>query len=71
MEGEANALVGSGKLFGMAGVLMALCCLAGPAILGAAASAAIGSVLGIAAAVVIAGAAVLLLRRWSGGSNAW
>lgn len=70
MEGEANAPARSGKFFGVAGVLMALCCLAGPAILGAAAGAAIGNVLGIAAAVVIAGAAVLLLRRWRGGDKA-
>ena len=56
MEGEANAPGRSGKFFGLAGVLMALCCLAGPAVLGAAA--------------VIAGAAVLLLRHWRGGGNA-
>lgn len=70
MQGEANAAGRSGKLFVLAGVLMALCCLAGPAILGAAAGAAIGNVLGIAAAAVIAGAAVLLLRRWRGGDKA-
>jgi hypothetical protein len=50
MSAEAR----SGGLFGIAGVLMALCCLAGPAVVGAAAGAAIGNLLGIAAVVVIA-----------------
>lgn len=45
---------------------MALCCLAGPAILGAVLGAAIGNVLGIAAAVAVAVAAVLLVRHWQG-----
>jgi hypothetical protein len=53
----------SSGLFGIAGVVMALCCLAGPAIVAAAAGAAIGNLLGIAAAVV-ALAGVLVLRRW-------
>ena len=70
MQSRANAPGKSSKFVGVAGVLMALCCLAGPAILGAAAGAAIGNVLGIAAAVVIAGAAVWLLRRWRGGDKA-
>jgi hypothetical protein len=43
----------SSKLVGTAGVVLALCCLAGPAVLGAAASAAIGNVLGILAAVLV------------------
>jgi hypothetical protein len=53
-------------LFGAAGVLMALCCLAGPAVLGAAAGAAIGNVLGIAGAAIVALAGALLLRRRPG-----
>jgi hypothetical protein len=65
MSAEAK----SGGLVGIAGVVMALCCLAGPAIIGAAAGAAIGNVLGIAAAVVIALAGVLLVRRWRSGSK--
>jgi hypothetical protein len=58
-----------GTLFGAAGLVMALCCLAGPAILGAVAGAAIGNVLGIAAAVVVAvlaASAVVLYRRRRG-----
>ena len=55
--------------FGIAGVVMALCCLAGPAIVGAAAGAAIGNLLGIAAAVLIALAGVLVVRRWRSGTN--
>jgi hypothetical protein len=65
MSAEAK----SSGLFGMAGVAMALCCLAGPAIVGAAAGAAIGSLLGVAAAVVIALAAVLVVRHWRGGDK--
>jgi hypothetical protein len=42
------------RRFGIAAALMALCCLAGPAVLGAVAGAAIGSVLGVVAAVAIA-----------------
>jgi drug/metabolite transporter (DMT)-like permease len=53
----------SGRLFGVAGVLAALCCLAGPALIGAAAGAAIGNLLGIAAAVVLALVGVVLVRR--------
>ena len=49
---------------------MALCCLAGPAVLGAVAGAAIGSVLGIAAAVAVAVACVLIVRRLRAGDKA-
>ncbi len=52
----------TGSLFGVAGVIMALCCLAGPAVLGAVAGTAIGSWFGIVAAVVVALAAAVLLR---------
>lgn len=69
MAAGANASDRRNRAVGVAGVLMALCCLAGPAILGAAAGAAIGKVLGIAAAVVIALAGVLLVRRWRGGAD--
>jgi len=48
---------------------MALCCLAGPAIVAAAAGAAIGNLLGIAAAVLVALAGVLVLRRWRGSDS--
>lgn len=66
MTTETNRSERRNKVFGVAGVLMALCCLAGPAILGAAAGAAIGNASGIAAAGAIAVAGVLLLRRWRG-----
>jgi hypothetical protein len=56
----------SSGIFGIAGVAMVLCCLAGPAIVGAAAGAAVGGLLGIAAAVVLALAGVLVARRWRG-----
>jgi hypothetical protein len=59
----------SSGLFGVGAVVMALCCLAGPAIVGAAAGAAIGNLLGIAAAVVIALAGVLVVRRWRNGDK--
>jgi hypothetical protein len=59
----------SSRLFGIAGVVMALCCLAGPAIVAAAAGAAIGNLLGIAAAVLVALAGVLVLRRWRGSDS--
>lgn len=52
------------KLLGVTGVVMALCCIAGPAVVGAAAGAAIGNLLGIAVAVAVALGAVLALRRW-------
>lgn len=59
----------SSWLVGIAGVVMALCCLAGPAIVAAAAGAAIGNLLGILAAVVIALAGVLVVRRWRDRGN--
>jgi hypothetical protein len=62
MAAEVNDPPRGEKLFGVAGLLMALCCLAGPAVLGAAAGAAIGNLLGVAAAVVIAVVCVALLR---------
>ena len=59
-DGAATGRTGS--LFGIAGVIMALCCLAGPAVLGAVAGTAIGSWFGIVVAVVVALAAAALLR---------
>ena len=59
----------STALFGVAGLLMALCCIAAPAALGAAVGAAIGNGLGIAAAVAVALAAVLVVRRLRSGGN--
>jgi hypothetical protein len=58
------------RRLGIAGALMALCCLAGPAALGAVAGAAVGSVLGVVAAVVIAAACVLIVRRLRAGDKA-
>lgn len=70
MGSDSGAARRSDKLFGIAGVVMALCCFAGPAVLGAVAGAAIGNALGIAAAaVVVALVGVLLLRRWRGGAG--
>ena len=54
------------RRLGIAGALMALCCLAGPAVLGAVAGAAIG----IIAAVVIAAGCVLVVRRLRAGGKA-
>jgi len=69
MGARADASERRNKLFGIAGVLMALCCLAGPAVLGAAAGAAIGNALGVVAAIVIAVAGVVVVRRWRGGTK--
>jgi hypothetical protein len=69
MEAGANASRKGGKLFGVAGVLMVLCCIAGPAVLGAAAGAAIGSWIGVAAAALVSVGGVLLVRRWRGGRD--
>ena len=57
------------RRLGLAGALMALCCLAGPAVLGAVAGAAIGSVLGVVAAVIVAVACVLIVRRLRAGDK--
>ena len=46
-----------------AGVLMILCCAVGPAVIGAVAGGAIGGWLGIACAVIVAGAVALVLHR--------
>jgi hypothetical protein len=54
---RSNALVAG------AGVLMVLCCAVGPAVIGAVAGGAIGGWLGIACAVVLAGAVALALHR--------
>jgi hypothetical protein len=61
-----------GTLFGAAGLVMALCCLAGPAVLGAVAGAAIGDALGIAVAILVAvlSAVAVVLYRRRGGRNA-
>ena len=45
---------------------MALCCVAGSAVLGAVAGAAIGNALGIAAAVAVALGSIVLFARWRG-----
>ena len=69
MAAGATASRTGGKLFGVAGVLMALCCIAGPAVLGAAAGAAIGSWIGVAAAILVAVGGVLLGWRWRSGRD--
>jgi hypothetical protein len=69
MGAGANASDRRNKLFGAAGLVMALCCLAGPAVVGAAAGAAIGNLIGVVAAVVIAVSSVALLRWWRSGTN--
>jgi hypothetical protein len=46
-----------------AGVLMVLCCAVGPAVIGAVAGGAIGGWLGIACAVIVAGAVAFALHR--------
>lgn len=69
MSADEQAAGRGGKLLGGAGLIMALCCLAGPAVLGAVAGAAVGNVLGIAVAVlvaVLAAGAVVLYRRRGG-----
>ena len=60
MGAPADASQRRNKLFGIAGALMALCCVAGPRF-GAAAGAAIGNVLGVVAAIVIAVAGVVVV----------
>jgi hypothetical protein len=55
-------------LTGGFGFLMLLCCLAGPAVIGAIGGSAIGGVLGIVAAVAIA-LAVAAVLRWRGKSG--
>lgn len=69
MAEDAKADGRADRLIGVAGVLMALCCLAGPALLGAAAGAAIGYGLGVAAALVIACLAVVALWRRRAGTG--
>jgi hypothetical protein len=64
MAADVKAPERGERFFGVAGLLMALCCLAGPAVLGAVAGTAVGSVLGIAAAIVVAVVCLALLRRW-------
>ena len=70
MSGTGTRSSRSGAFFGVAGLLMALCCVVAPAALGAAVGAAIGNALGIAAAVVVALAAVFAIRRLRAGREA-
>jgi hypothetical protein len=58
------------RRLGIAAALMALCCLAAPAVLGAVAGAAIGSVLGVVAGVAVAVACVVIVRRLRAGGKA-
>lgn len=58
----------SDSLLAGAGVLMVVCCVAGPAVLGAVAGSVIGGWLGIVCAVLLAaGAGLLLYRRRGSG----
>lgn len=59
----------SSSLFGLAGLVMAVCCVAAPAALGAAIGAAVGNALGVAVAAAVALAAVLLVRRLRSGGG--
>lgn len=56
MNGGDRALVGGC-------LLMVLCCAVGPAVIGAVAGSAVGGLLGIACAVILAAAAGLVLHR--------
>jgi len=69
MAKNASADGRADRLIGVAGVLMVLCCLAGPAILGVVAGAAIGYGLGLAAALVIACVGVVALWRRRAGTE--
>jgi|KBSSwiStaDraftv2_1062776.scaffolds.fasta_scaffold7211134_1 hypothetical protein len=69
MSGNSATGSRSSALLWVAGLLMALCCIAAPAALGAAVGAAIGNALGVAAAVAVALVAVLAIRRLRAGSD--
>ena len=69
MSGNSASGSRSSVMFGLAGLVMALCCIAAPAALGAAVGAAIGNVVGVAAAVAVAVVAVLAVRRLRAGSD--
>ena len=69
MSGNSASGSRSSAMFGLAGLVMALCCIAAPAALGAAVGAAIGNVLGVATAVAVAVVAVLAVRRLRAGSD--
>lgn len=60
-----NTTKPGGLLAGATGLLMVACCLAGPAVIGAAAGASIGGLLGVGTAVVVAitVSIVLAMRR--------
>jgi hypothetical protein len=62
---ESNAQQRKTLFTGGFAFLMVLCCLAGPAVLGAVGGSAIGGVLGVVAAVVIA-VAVAAALHWRG-----
>jgi hypothetical protein len=63
MSADGTSSARSSAMFGLAGLVMALCCVAAPAALGAAVGAVVGNALGVAAAVVVALAAVMAARR--------
>jgi hypothetical protein len=68
VDTETNAQQRKTLFTGGLGILMVLCCLAGPAVIGAIGGSAIGGVFGVGAAVVIALALAAVLR-WRGKGN--
>ena len=69
MSADGASSSRSSAMFGAAGLVMALCCIAAPAALGAAVGAVVGNALGVVAAVVVALAAVLVVRRLRSASR--
>ena len=69
MSADGASSSRSSAIFGAAGLVMALCCIAAPAAVGAAVGAVVGNSLGVAAAVVVALAAVLVVRWLRSASN--
>jgi hypothetical protein len=53
----------SGTLLGIGGLLLAICCVAAPLLLGIAIGAALGGLLDFAAAVLIAAGVAMVIRR--------
>jgi hypothetical protein len=68
MNTNSNAQLGKSLLTGGLGFLMVLCCLAGPAVVGAIGGSVIGGVLGVVAAVAIA-LGVAAIVRWRGKTD--
>jgi hypothetical protein len=69
MSADGASSSRSSAMFGLAGLVMVLCCVAVPAALGAAVGAAVGNALGVAAAVGVALAAVVVAWRLRSASK--